>query len=85
MNAVKGRLLDNSRLELGQSSSIVINQGLVGGATSGITRVGLLNGRLHSTINAGLRAIAGFEVRTPNAIVGVRGTVFDIAYIAGTP
>jgi hypothetical protein len=75
---------DNSRLDVGQSSSIVINEGLVN-PTSGLTRVGLLVGRLHSTINTALRATAGFEVRTPNAIAGVRGTVFDVAYIAGTP
>jgi ferric-dicitrate binding protein FerR (iron transport regulator) len=76
---------DNSRLELGQSSSIVINQGLVAGATSGITRVDLMGGHLRSIVNAGLRGMAGFEVRTPNAVAGVRGTDFDTAYIAGTP
>ncbi|HXR35259.1 MAG TPA: FecR domain-containing protein [Candidatus Binataceae bacterium] len=79
---------DNSSLELGESSSIVINEGVVGGgAASGISRVGLLGGHLHSIFNAGLRGIspAAFEVRTPNAIVGVRGTEFDTAYIAGTP
>jgi FecR protein len=77
---------DNSSMALGQSSSIVINQGVMRGASSGITRVGLLGGHLHSIFNAGLRGIgSGFEVRTPNAIVGVRGTEFDTAYIAGTP
>ncbi len=79
---------DNSSLELGESSTIVINQGVVGGgAASGISRVGLLGGHLHSIFNAGMRGIspASFEVRTPNAIVGVRGTDFATAYIAGTP
>lgn len=76
---------DNSRLEVGESSTIVINQGLIGGATSGITRVGLLGGHLRSIFNAEMRAMAGFEVRTPNAIAGVRGTDFETTYIAGTP
>ncbi len=78
---------DNSRLELAESSSIVINDGVVGaGADSGISRVGLLGGHLHSIFNAGLRGVSpAFEVRTPNAIVGVRGTEFATAYIAGTP
>lgn len=77
---------DSSSLALGPSTSIVINEGVIGGTTSGITRVGLLGGHLHSIINAGLRASGGsFEVHTPNALAGVRGTDFKIAYIAGTP
>jgi len=77
---------DNSSLALGQSSTIVLNEGVTGGAGSGISRVGLLGGHLHSIFNAGLRGVGpGFEVRTPNAIVGVRCTEFETAYIAGTP
>lgn len=77
---------DNSSLALGPSTSIVINEGVAGGTPSTITRVGLLGGHLHSIINAGLRASGGsFEVHTPNAIAGVRGTDFKTAYIAGKP
>jgi ferric-dicitrate binding protein FerR (iron transport regulator) len=77
---------DNSTLALGESSTIVINQNVIGAAASNITRVGLLGGHLHSIFNAGLRTISPrFEVLTPNAIVGVRGTDFTVAYIAGTP
>ncbi|MGO9062066.1 MAG: FecR domain-containing protein [Candidatus Binataceae bacterium] len=77
---------DNSRLLVGASTTIVINQGLIGGANSGISRVGLLGGTLRSVVNLGLRRSAqGFEVRTPNAVMGVRGTEFEVAYIAGTP
>ena len=77
---------DNSSLTLGPSTSIVINERVTGATPSGITRVGLLAGQLHSIINAGLRASGGsYEVHTPNAMAGVRGTDFKIAYIAGKP
>ena len=76
---------DNSRLVVGPSTSIVINDG-VSGASSSISRVGLLGGRLRSIVDLGLRGAGhGFEVRTPNAVMGVRGTEFEVAYIAGTP
>jgi hypothetical protein len=77
---------DNSRLVMGASTTIVINDGVIG-ASSSISRVGLLGGRLRSIVNLALRSAAGrgFEVRTPNAVMGVRGTEFEVAYIAGTP
>jgi len=76
---------DNSRLVVGASTTIVINDGVIG-ASSSISRVGLLGGRLRSIVNLGLRATSGgFEVRTPNAVMGVRGTEFEVAYIVGTP
>ena len=77
---------DHSRLLVGASTTIVLNQGLIGGSGSGISRVGLLGGKLRSIVNLGLRRSSpGFEVRTPNAVMGVRGTEFEVAYIAGTP
>jgi hypothetical protein len=81
------RFGDNSSLALGQSSTIVINQDLVHANPTQIKRVGLLSGHLHSIFNAGLRGIGAtsYEVRTPNAMAGVRGTEFDVAYIEGTP
>ncbi len=79
------RFGDNSSLALGPSTTVVIDQGIVGGGAAGITRVGLIGGRIHSIFNAGLRRVGSYEVRTPNAIAGVRGTEFEVAYIAGTP
>lgn len=77
---------DNSRLLLSGSTTITINPGLVGTPSSSITRVGLLGGQLRSIINRGLRSAGvGFEVRTQNAIAGVRGTIFETKYVAGTP
>jgi hypothetical protein len=76
---------DNSTMTLGQSSTLVINEGVASGPST-IKSVGLLGGRLRTILNAGLRqAGGGFEVRTPNALAGVRGTEFTTAYIAGTP
>jgi hypothetical protein len=76
---------DKSTLTLGESATIVVNEGMTA-ADSGISRVGLLGGHLHTIFNAGLRGLGtGFEVRTPNAIIGVRGTEFKTAYITGTP
>ena len=77
---------DNSRLMLNEASSIVINEGVAGGGNAGISKVGLLGGHLRSIVNLTLRGVGpSFEVRTPNAIVGVRGTIFETAYIEGTP
>jgi ferric-dicitrate binding protein FerR (iron transport regulator) len=76
---------DNSSLALSESTTVVINQDMTGGAASGIEKVALMGGRLRSIFNAAIRSSAGFEVHTPNALAGVRGTEFETAYIAGTP
>jgi hypothetical protein len=77
---------DHSSLALGQSSTIVIDESVVSGSAATISRVGLLGGHLHTIFNAEMRAIRpAFAVHTPNAVAGVRGTEFDIAYIVGTP
>jgi ferric-dicitrate binding protein FerR (iron transport regulator) len=76
---------DSSRLVVGASTTVIINDGVIG-TSSSISRVGLLGGRLRSIVNLGLRkSSGGFEVRTPNAVMGVRGTEFEVAYIAGRP
>ncbi len=72
-------LNDQSRLEIGAVSSIALDQfTLTGGAPS--TRVSLFSGVLRSIVNAGTGGAANYEVHTPNAIAGVRGTKFDTAY-----
>ncbi|MGA7870907.1 MAG: FecR family protein [Candidatus Binatus sp.] len=73
-------LNDQSRLELGPSSSITLDEFTVtGGATS--TRVSLFSGVLRSLVNAASGgAPANYQVHTPNAVAAVRGTRFDTAY-----
>jgi hypothetical protein len=73
-------LNDQSRLEIGPSSSITLDQFTVsGGATS--TRVSLFSGVLRSVVNSATGGkVADYQVHTPNAVAAVRGTRFDTAY-----
>src|SRR6266436_1197094 len=73
-------LNDQSRLEIGPISSIALDEFTVsGGAPS--TRVSLFSGVLRSLVTASSGgAAANYQVHTPNAIAGVRGTKFDTAY-----
>ncbi len=80
-------LQDNSRLTLTESSTLVIDESVLGpsgGRAS--TKVSLLGGSLHALVSAGLRGAApSFQVETPNAIAGVRGTDFTISYTNTKP
>src|SRR6266404_3417254 len=70
---------DQSRLEIGPVSSIALDEFTVTGAPS--TRISLFSGVLRSLVNsASGGAAANYQVHTPNAIAGVRGTKFDTAY-----
>ena len=74
-------LSDNSTLAMGPSSMLVINQHLLGPAGRASTRVSLLGGTVQSAVTSALRGAApDFEVRTPNAIAGARGTVFTTGF-----
>jgi|SRR5208282_730754 len=71
-------LSDQSTLELGDSSNIVIDQ-----HAGAVTRVNLFGGVVRSFVNRTLGAAApNFEVHTPNAVAAARGTLYDTAYIA---
>src|SRR5271156_1098161 len=73
-------LNDQSRLDLGPSSSITLDQFTIsGGATS--ARISLFSGVMRSLVNAASGgAAANYQVHTPNAVAAVRGTKFDTAY-----
>ncbi|MHB8384518.1 MAG: FecR family protein [Candidatus Binataceae bacterium] len=74
-------LSDQSTLELGDSSNIVVDQQTAGPVT---TRVSLFNGELRSFVNHTIGAAApNFEVHTPNAVAAARGTRFDTIYSSG--
>jgi hypothetical protein len=78
-------LRDGSILTLGESGTIVIDH-VINAAGTAPSVVSLLGGHLRSIVAAALRGtIASFEIHTPNAIAGVRGTRFDTAFIEGTP
>jgi ferric-dicitrate binding protein FerR (iron transport regulator) len=80
-------LNDNSRLELAEQSTLVVDEQVVGGGGGPqTTKVSLLGGRLESAVNKALRGSAPtFEVQTPNAIAGVRGTRFGVGYAPSSP
>jgi len=71
-------LTDQSTLELGDSSNMVVEQ-----HAGSATRVNLFGGVVRSFANKTIGAAApNFEVHTPNAVAAVRGTRFDTAYFA---
>ena len=68
-------LVDNSSLQLGASSTIVIDNSVMVNGVGAPSKVGLLNGDLHSVIVGAMNGSSTtFEVNTPNAIGAVRGT-----------
>ena len=76
-------LTDGSRLEIGDSSNIVIdNHALAPAGGRAATRVSLFSGVLRSVASA-TGGTANFEVHTPNAVAAVRGTRWDTAYTEG--
>jgi hypothetical protein len=76
-------LFDGSEISLSESSSIVIDQDVVGPVRDSFVK--LFKGRLHSVVTPRGGRLPDFEVRTPNAVVGVRGTDFETEYIDGKP
>jgi ferric-dicitrate binding protein FerR (iron transport regulator) len=81
-------LRGGSRLMLAESSNMLIDQHVVDADARGNSTIGLLAGHLRSIVHM----VAGasgtpprFEVHTPNAVVAVRGTEFETAYIEGKP
>ena len=78
-------LSDNSStVELGESTTLVFDENVVGASIRQRTAVRLLTGGISSLINAALHnGIPTYEVHTPNAVVSSRGTDFDTTYIEG--
>jgi hypothetical protein len=68
-------LVDNSSLQLGESSTLTIDESVLVNGVGAPSKVGLLGGDLHSVIVGAMRGSSTtFEVNTPNAIGAVRGT-----------
>jgi hypothetical protein len=78
-------LSDGSKLGLNPMSTLVLDEHVLGptGARAS-TKVSLLGGSLHSIVAGAMRTSPNFEVHTPNAIAGVRGTDFTVYYHPGT-
>ncbi len=74
-------LVDNSSLQLGASSTITIDSSVLVNGVGAPSKVGLLNGDLHTVILGAMRGSSTtFEVNTPNAIGAVRGTDWNEHY-----
>jgi len=73
-------LFDHSRLLLQKNSHLILEKQNTY-STSGVmdTRVQLLNGRIETVINPAQKNATRFEIETPAAITGVRGTKFRVA------
>ena len=70
-------LVDNSSLQLGSDSAITIDESVLVNGVGAPSKVGLLNGKLHSVIVGAMRgSTTTFEVHTPTAVGSVRGTEF---------
>jgi len=72
-------LVDNSSLQLGSASTLVIDDSVLVNGVGAPSKVGLLQGDLHSIIVGAMKGSSTtFEVNTPNAIGAVRGTDFSM-------
>ncbi len=78
-------LIDTSTLSLSQSSTLVLDENVVTGGVRQITLIRLLIGSVNAFVNTPGRAVApnNFQIETPNAVVGVRGTDFSTTYTEG--
>jgi ferric-dicitrate binding protein FerR (iron transport regulator) len=70
------KLTDNSKLELDESASQVIDNQAVT-ATSRNTKLSLFSGLVRSFVSYTSSPTPNFEVHTPNAVASARGTEYD--------
>lgn len=76
---------DGSSAELGESSYLSIDRYALSGSTRTSGLLALWAGRLHTIIKVATGSEPSFEVHTPNAVVAVRGTDFETAFIDNRP
>jgi len=72
-----------SQLMLAESSTMVIDD--VAANPRADSTISLMLGHVRAVVYSTAGATSNFEVHTPNAVVGVRGTDFETAYIEGKP
>jgi hypothetical protein len=76
---------DGSKLVLSESSAYTIDEYSIGATTRIRASIDLWAGHLRAIVLVGIGGLPDFEVHTPNAIAAVRGTEFDMAFIADRP
>lgn len=77
-------LFGGTELKLSESSAITIDKN-VASAPAIRSTVSLILGKLRALVNPAMAGSVDFEVHTPNAVAGVRGTDFEIDFIEGKP
>jgi hypothetical protein len=78
-------LTDQSQLDVYPSTTIAIDQHLVGAGGRTSTYISLAQGFLHSFVHlVSVGNPPNFEVHTPNAVAAARGTRYDTRYSGGT-
>jgi ferric-dicitrate binding protein FerR (iron transport regulator) len=76
---------DGSSAELGESSYLSIDSYALDGSTRTAGLLALWAGRLRTIVKVATGSEPSFEVHTPNAVVAVRGTDFETAFIDNRP
>ena len=74
-------LRDETILKISPNSEVVISEMIAGPNAEGRSSIDLLKGRLRSVIGNKLGANTAFDVNTPVAVAGVRGTDFEVVHI----
>jgi ferric-dicitrate binding protein FerR (iron transport regulator) len=69
-------LADNSKLEVAESTSLVIDQEMVKPGSRS-TKLSLFSGLVRSFVSYSAPPTPSFEVHTPNAVASARGTQYD--------
>lgn len=69
-------LVDNSKLEVAESTTLVIDQEMVGPGSRS-TKLSLFSGLVRSLVSYSAAPTPNFEVHTPNAVASARGTQYD--------
>jgi hypothetical protein len=77
-------LTDNSRIELDESTSLVIDQQMVT-ANSRNTKMSLFSGLVRSFVSYSSSPTPNFAVHTPNAVASARGTEYDTSTSTQAP
>ncbi|WP_411744204.1 FecR domain-containing protein [Reinekea sp.] len=74
-------LRDETILKISPNSEVVISEMIAGPDAEGRSTVDLLKGRLRSVIGNKLGANTTFDINTPVAVAGVRGTDFEVVHL----
>lgn len=77
-------LTDASKLDLGESSTLAIDEHVLGAGGGRVsTKLSLFSGFVRSLVNLTASGSPNFEVHTPNAVAAARGTDFATGYQEG--